>query len=92
MIRQDRSKTSALITIRVRRPVSWAGASIGAIPRAVGWICPSFPGKILFIEAIDRPSGRLPIGHGPSPGTIPLGTLAAMDTMSRTLTLDAGVL
>ena len=36
--------------------------------------------------------GGLPIGHGPSPGTIPLGTLATLDTATRMLTLEPGVL
>jgi muramoyltetrapeptide carboxypeptidase len=36
--------------------------------------------------------GGLPIGHGPSPPTIPLGTLATLDTASRTLTIEPGVL
>lgn len=35
--------------------------------------------------------GGLPIGHGPSPPTIPLGTLATLDTASRTLTIEPGV-
>jgi muramoyltetrapeptide carboxypeptidase len=36
--------------------------------------------------------GGLPIGHGPSPFTIPLGTLATLDTAVRTLTIEPGVL
>jgi len=36
--------------------------------------------------------GGLPIGHGPSPFTIPLGTLATLDTAARTLTIEPGVL
>jgi muramoyltetrapeptide carboxypeptidase len=35
--------------------------------------------------------GGLPIGHGPTPRTIPLGTLATLDTAGRTLTVEAGV-
>jgi len=36
--------------------------------------------------------GGLPIGHGPSPRTIPLGTRARLDTAARTLTIEPGVL
>jgi muramoyltetrapeptide carboxypeptidase len=35
--------------------------------------------------------GGLPIGHGPHPPTIPLGTNATLDTVSGTLTIDPGV-
>jgi muramoyltetrapeptide carboxypeptidase len=35
--------------------------------------------------------GGLPIGHGPHPPTIPLGTRATLDTAERTLTIDPGV-
>jgi len=35
--------------------------------------------------------GGLPIGHGAHPPTIPLGTMATLDTASRTLTVDPGV-
>jgi muramoyltetrapeptide carboxypeptidase len=35
--------------------------------------------------------GGLPIGHGPHPLTIPLGTMATLDTTSRTLTVEPGV-
>jgi muramoyltetrapeptide carboxypeptidase len=35
--------------------------------------------------------GGLPIGHGPHPPTVPLGTMASLDTASRTLTIEAGV-
>lgn len=117
------------------------------IGRAVGWICPSFAGAILLIEAIDtfvggidrvltqlRRSGcleglkgvavgqftrsgeprrdkwsasdvlydhfaelgvpvlgGLPIGHGPYPLTVPLGTMATLKTTTRTLTIEPGV-
>jgi len=36
--------------------------------------------------------GGLPIGHGSSPCTVPLGTLATLDTAARTLTIEPGVL
>jgi muramoyltetrapeptide carboxypeptidase len=36
--------------------------------------------------------GGLPIGHGPSPRTIPLGTTATLQTATRTLTIEPGVL
>ena len=32
--------------------------------------------------------GGLPIGHGPNPATIPLGTMAVLDTTTRTLTVQ----
>jgi len=35
--------------------------------------------------------GGLPVGHGPHPPTIPLGTMATLDTAARTLTIDPGV-
>jgi muramoyltetrapeptide carboxypeptidase len=35
--------------------------------------------------------GGLPIGHGPHPPTVPLGTGARIDTGTRTLTVEAGV-
>ncbi len=35
--------------------------------------------------------GGLPIGHGPSPPTVPLGTMATIDTRARTLTIEPGV-
>jgi hypothetical protein len=33
--------------------------------------------------------GGLPIGHGPHPLTVPLGTMATLDTMAGTLTSPA---
>jgi muramoyltetrapeptide carboxypeptidase len=35
--------------------------------------------------------GGLPIGHGPDPVTVPIGTLATLDTTTRTLTIEPGV-
>jgi muramoyltetrapeptide carboxypeptidase len=35
--------------------------------------------------------GGLPVGHGPDPLTIPLGTMATLDTAARTLTIAPGV-
>lgn len=35
--------------------------------------------------------GGLPLGHGPRPLTVPLGTSAFMDTAARTLTVQPGV-
>jgi muramoyltetrapeptide carboxypeptidase len=35
--------------------------------------------------------GGLPVGHGPHPPTVPLGTMATLDTAARTLTIDPGV-
>ena len=35
--------------------------------------------------------GGLPIGHGPSPPTVPLGTMARLDTASLTLSVEPGV-
>lgn len=35
--------------------------------------------------------GGLPVGHGPNPPTIPLGTMATLDTAARTLTIEPGV-
>jgi muramoyltetrapeptide carboxypeptidase len=34
--------------------------------------------------------GGLPIGHGPHPLTVPLGTTATLDTSARTLTIEPG--
>jgi muramoyltetrapeptide carboxypeptidase len=36
--------------------------------------------------------GGLAIGHGPQPPTVPLGTMATLDTATRTLTVEAGML
>jgi len=35
--------------------------------------------------------GGLPIGHGPHPPTVPLGSMATLDTMAGTLTIEPGV-
>ena len=35
--------------------------------------------------------GGLPVGHGPHPPTIPLGTIATIDTTAGTLTIDSAV-
>ena len=35
--------------------------------------------------------GGLPIGHRPCPGTVPLGTVATLETTTRTLTVEPGV-
>ena len=35
--------------------------------------------------------GGLPIGHGPDPVAVPIGTMAALDVASGTLTVDAAV-
>ena len=35
--------------------------------------------------------GGLPIGHGPHPTTVPLGTRATLDTTACTLTIEPGV-
>ena len=35
--------------------------------------------------------GGLPIGHGPRPLTVPLGTMATLDTTTRTLRIEPGV-
>lgn len=35
--------------------------------------------------------GGLPIGHGPCPATVPLGTMATLDTTTRSLTIEPGV-
>lgn len=35
--------------------------------------------------------GGLPIGHGPHPLTVPLGTMATLDTAARTLTIEPGL-
>jgi muramoyltetrapeptide carboxypeptidase len=35
--------------------------------------------------------GGLPIGHGPHPPTVPLGTMATLDTRAGTLTVEPGV-
>jgi muramoyltetrapeptide carboxypeptidase len=36
--------------------------------------------------------GGLPIGHGPHPVTVPLGTMATLSTTERSLTVEPGVL
>jgi muramoyltetrapeptide carboxypeptidase len=57
------------------------------------------PGKWSIIDVLhDQLStlgvpvlGGLPIGHGPHPPTIPLGTMATLDTVACTLTIEPGV-
>jgi muramoyltetrapeptide carboxypeptidase len=57
------------------------------------------PGKWSVIDVLqDRLSrlgvpvlGGLPIGHGPNPLTVPLGAMARLDTVTRTLTVDPGM-
>lgn len=57
------------------------------------------PGKWSVIDVLrDRLAllgvpvlGGLPIGHGPRPPTVPLGTPATLDTATRTLTIEPGV-
>ena len=57
------------------------------------------PGKWSVIDVLrDRLTalgvpllGGLPIGHGPRPPTIPLGTLATLDAAAGTLTIEPGV-
>jgi muramoyltetrapeptide carboxypeptidase len=57
------------------------------------------PGKWSIIDVLqDQLSslgvpvlGGLPIGHGPCPLTVPLGTIARLDTAARTLTVEPGV-
>lgn len=57
------------------------------------------PGKWSLIEVLyDQLAqlgvpvlGGLPIGHGPHPLTVPLGTMATLDTMAGTLTIEPGV-
>lgn len=57
------------------------------------------PGKWSVIDVLrDRLAplgvpvlGGLPIGHGPRPPTIPLGTQATLDTAARVLTIEPGV-
>src|SRR5215469_10268952 len=146
-IRQDRAEITAKIVIEGKATGILMGGNLGMIGRAVGWVCPSFAGAILLIEAVDafigaidgtltqlRRSGRLdglagvavgqfirsaepergkwsvidvlydhfagmgipvlgglPIGHGPHPPTLPIGTPAISDARSGTLTIEPGV-
>lgn len=36
--------------------------------------------------------GGLPLGHGPNPPSFPLGTMATLDTVTRMLTIEPGVI
>jgi muramoyltetrapeptide carboxypeptidase len=146
-IHQDRAEITAKVVIDGKVSGILMGGNLGMIGRAIGWVCPSFSGAILLIEAVDtfiggidgtliqlrrsgcldglagvalgqfirsaepKPGkwsvidvlfdhfsalgvpvlGGLPIGHGPHPPTIPLGTMATLDTATRTLTIDPGV-
>jgi muramoyltetrapeptide carboxypeptidase len=57
------------------------------------------PGKWSVVDVLeDRLSalgvpvlGGLPIGHGQHPLTVPLGTMARLDTAAGSLTVDPGV-
>lgn len=147
VVRQDPDEITAEVLIAGTTSGILMGGNLGMIGRAVGWVCPSFAGAILLIEAIDtfiggidgvltqlRRSGcleglkgvavgqfirsgeprrgkwsaidvlyghfadlgvpvlgGLPIGHGPHPLTVPLGTMATLNTAARTLTIEPGV-
>jgi muramoyltetrapeptide carboxypeptidase len=147
VVHQDPKEVTANVLIEGTTSGILMGGNLGMIGRAVGWVCPSFAGAILLIEAVDtfigaidgtltqlrrsgfleglkgvavgqfvrsaEPSpgkwsvievlydhfsglgvpvlGGLPIGHGPHPLTIPLGTMATLDTKARTLTIEPGV-
>jgi muramoyltetrapeptide carboxypeptidase len=146
-IHQDCDEITAKIVIEGKASGILIGGNLEMVGRAIGWVCPSFSGAILVIEAVDtfiggidgtltqlrrsrcldglagvavgqfirsaEPArgkwsvidvlydhfgdmgipvlGGLPIGHGPHPPTIPLGTMATIDTASRTLTIEPGV-
>jgi muramoyltetrapeptide carboxypeptidase len=72
------------------------GVAVGQFVRCAG----DRPGKWSAIDVLrDRLSvlgvpvlGGLPIGHGPQPATVPLGTHARIDTAARTLVVSPGVL
>jgi len=57
------------------------------------------PGKWSFLDILGDFLGQLrvpilgglPIGHGPHPATVPLGTVAVLDADAETLTVEAGV-
>jgi len=147
VVHQDPGEITADVVIDGTTSGILMGGNLGMIGRAVGWVCPSFAGAILLIEAIDtfiggidgvltqlRRSGcleglkgvavgqfirsgepkrgkwsaidvlyghfadlgvpvlgGLPIGHGPHPLTVPLGTMATLNTAARTLTIEPGV-
>lgn len=147
VIHQNPREITAKVLVEGKASGILMGGNLGMIERAVGWICPSFGGCILLIEAIDafiggidgaltqlrrsrcldglkgvaigqfirsaepRPGkwsvvdvlcdqlghlgvpvlGGLPIGHGPNPLTVPLGTMATLDTAARTLTVEPGL-
>lgn len=147
VVHQDPDEITADVVIDGTTSGILMGGNLGMIGKAVGWVCPSFAGAILLIEAIDtfiggidgvltqlRRSGcleglkgvavgqfirsgerrrgkwsaidvlydhfrelgvpvlgGLPIGHGPHPLTVPLGTMATLDTAARTLTIEPGL-
>jgi muramoyltetrapeptide carboxypeptidase len=79
-----------------------SGCLIGVRGVAVGQFIRSAeekPGKWSVVDVLqDRLAplgvpvlGGLPIGHGPHNVTVPLGTVATLDTTTRTLTIEPGV-
>lgn len=88
----DRSLTQ-LLRSRVLDGV--AGVAVGQFIRSAE----PRPGKWSMIEVLEERLsslgvpvlGGLPIGHGPAPITIPLGTLARLDAGTGVLTISAGV-
>jgi muramoyltetrapeptide carboxypeptidase len=72
-----------------------AGVAVGQFIRSAE----PQPGKWSMADVIkDRLSplgvpilGGLPIGHGPAPLTMPLGTRARIDTVAGTLSVEPGV-
>ena len=52
-IRQDPHEITAQVMIEGAATGVLMGGNLGMIGRAVGWVCPSFEGAILLIEAID---------------------------------------
>jgi muramoyltetrapeptide carboxypeptidase len=147
-VHQDSRELTSQVVIDGTASGILLGGSLSSIGKTVGWVCPSFSGAILFIEAIDvfigeidstltqlHRSGRLdgvkgvavgqfirsaepkrgkwsavdvlydrlselnvpvlgglPMGHGPNPLSFPLGTMATLDTGTRILTIEPGVL
>jgi muramoyltetrapeptide carboxypeptidase len=53
VVHQDPHELTSQVVIEGTASGILLGGSLGCIGKSVGWICPSFAGAILFIEAID---------------------------------------
>ena len=58
-LHQDPRELTAKLVIEGTATGTLLGGSLDMIGTAVGWVCPSFSGAILFIECVDQYIGRI---------------------------------